>query len=359
MDEILSKKIDILKALGITIVVAGHLGIWNNFLFPPYSFHVVLFFFISGMLFKNFHIDNIKNYIKRRIKSLIIPYYLYFLLYFVITYIYYKISGDFLGLELNIKNIFLTPFINGHQLDFLNPAWFVPQLFITLFVFIFLQKSLKDRSYFTKNILYFILCIGALFLAKYNNAELNPYLLILIRTMFTLFFVHLGNIYINKIRFKKNIFTPKILVFIMMIQIIIFLYAKYNEIDLGYELVWGYFNGEILLPVITSLSGIWLCMFAVNLFYNRLKNIKPILHIGKNTYHIMANHLFSFFILTQILNKIFNIPIETSGVKIYEYCNIEHTCILYIVFGILFSLFFGAIFKKLKNVSLYFISREP
>ncbi len=357
MDKTLSEKINILKAFGIIVVIAGHLGLWNNTLFPPYSFHVVLFFFISGMLFKNQHVNNAKNYIKRRIKSLIIPYYLYFLFYIFITFIYFKFSGTFLGLELNIKNIFLTPFINGQQLDLYSPAWFVPQLFITLIVFLLIEKVL-NKHYKAKNIFYFILCLSSLVLAKFNNAESSLILLVSIRTMFSLFFVYIGNLYINKLRFKKNIFSPKSLIFVLILQTIIFLFAKYNDIDLGYELAWGYFNDLMFLPILTSLTGIWFIMYIVQILFKYIKDTRIISLIGKNTYHILANHLFSFFILTQILNKVFKIPITKSGVEIYEYCNIEHTFPLYIIFSILLSLFFAAIFKAIKKRLFNFIVRE-
>ena len=48
----MNNKINILKALAILIVVSGHLEFSLIPMFPPYSFQIVLFFFIAGMLFK-------------------------------------------------------------------------------------------------------------------------------------------------------------------------------------------------------------------------------------------------------------------------------------------------------------------
>ena len=136
MDKVFSEKINLLKALAILLVVSGHLEFSLFGMFPPYSFQLALFFFISGMLFKEKYINNIKEYFVKRIKSLLVPYFAYETLYLGITYIVYKYSGTFLGDTVSLKSFFVTPFLNGHQLLLCAPLWFVPQLFITLCVFV-------------------------------------------------------------------------------------------------------------------------------------------------------------------------------------------------------------------------------
>ena len=56
MDKIFSEKINLLKALAIILVVSGHLEFSLFGMFPPYSFQLALFFFISGMLFNDKYI---------------------------------------------------------------------------------------------------------------------------------------------------------------------------------------------------------------------------------------------------------------------------------------------------------------
>ena len=62
MDKIFSDKINILKALAITLVVSGHLEFRLFDMFPPYSFQLALFFFISGMLFKDKYLDSVAEF---------------------------------------------------------------------------------------------------------------------------------------------------------------------------------------------------------------------------------------------------------------------------------------------------------
>ena len=108
MDKVFSEKINLLKALAILLVVSGHLEFSLFGMFPPYSFQLALFFFISGMLFKEKYVNNIKEYFVKRIKSLLIPYFAYEATYLGITYIVFKSSGIFLGDTVSLNSFFVT-----------------------------------------------------------------------------------------------------------------------------------------------------------------------------------------------------------------------------------------------------------
>lgn len=125
MEKVYSNKINLLKALAIMLVVLGHLEFSLFGMFPPYSFQLALFFFISGMLFKEKYLNDVKVYFQKRIKSLLISYFYYELFYLIITYILYLQGGFFLGDNISFKSFFITPFINGHQLLLCVPLWFI------------------------------------------------------------------------------------------------------------------------------------------------------------------------------------------------------------------------------------------
>jgi len=76
------KWIDIAKAIGISFVVMGHLQNPENINTFIYSFHMPLFFFLSGLTFKDGQI--FKDYLTKKIRTIVIPYFLYAILtYFV------------------------------------------------------------------------------------------------------------------------------------------------------------------------------------------------------------------------------------------------------------------------------------
>ena len=129
MQKLLNNKINLFKAIAILVVVSGHLEFSLIPMFPPYSFQVILFFFIAGVLFNSKY--SMIEYIKRRFKSLMVPYFLYEMFYLALTIIITPFIHKFWGMPITLKNEFLIPFLTGHQLDLISPLWFVPCLFIT------------------------------------------------------------------------------------------------------------------------------------------------------------------------------------------------------------------------------------
>ena len=94
--ENFNNKINLLKALAILIVISGHLEFSLIPMFPPYSFQVVLFFFIAGMLFKENY--SFIEFVKRRFNSLMKPYIIYSIIYLGITILITPIVGKFWGM---------------------------------------------------------------------------------------------------------------------------------------------------------------------------------------------------------------------------------------------------------------------
>ena len=117
MDKVFSNEMNVLKALAILLVVSGHLEFSLLGIFPPYSFQLALFFFISGCLFKDKYLNDVSAFVERRIKSLLVPYFWYNLFYLGVTCLIAKLTGKFWGMPVSLKNFFITPFLNGHQFD--------------------------------------------------------------------------------------------------------------------------------------------------------------------------------------------------------------------------------------------------
>lgn len=352
MDKIFSDKINILKALAIVLVVSGHLEFRFFDMFPPYSFQLALFFFISGMLFKEKYLDNVADFIKRRVKSLLLLYFLYSAFYAIVTVILAKLTGKFWGMDLNLYNFFVTPFLNGHQFDLSCPMWFVTQLFITMVTFLFLERMFRNLSTTKKSIIYTLMGFSAIPLSKVF--PLTPVFLVIIRTLFSLFFVYLGHFYIKKIHGNYNIFTPKILGIVLCLQAVLWHFNRdfdpVHGIGLSYVLVWARFDSQIIVPVLTSITGIWFSLFFIEITYNYLKDIKFVRLIGENTYHIMANHLFVMYIITAVILKLNGIPIsERNTHNIYWIFNPVQNTYLYFILTMIITTYTGVFLKRIKK----------
>jgi len=72
--------LDIAKGIGIFLVVFAHVNYTPFLLAYIYSFHMPIFFVFSGMLFNRDKYDNFLCFLKRRIKTLIYPYLLFYIL---------------------------------------------------------------------------------------------------------------------------------------------------------------------------------------------------------------------------------------------------------------------------------------
>ena len=75
-------EIDILKGLGILAMVAGHVGFGELFNFAIHPFNMPLFFLVSGFLYRCK--GSFSLYIKKKVKTLLVPYILFGLLFCII-----------------------------------------------------------------------------------------------------------------------------------------------------------------------------------------------------------------------------------------------------------------------------------
>ena len=354
MTKVFNNKINLLKVLAILAVVSGHLEFSIIPMFPPYSFQIVLFFFIAGMLFNEKY--SFAEYFKRRVKSLMIPYFLYAVVYLGITIFITPLVGKFWGLPVTLKNELFMPFVTGHQLDLISPLWFVPQLFISLIVYYLVNKLFNkiNLSGIWRFVIFFIFALLSIQMECYAE---NIYILPVLRTLFSLLFIYAGYFYSHKVENKINIFTPKIFGAVIIFQSLLWLtnadYTPQDGIGLSFILIWGEFDNWIV-PILTSFTGIWISLFLVEIFYDYLKDWKFINQIGQNTYHIMANHLFVFNLITYTMLYLKGIPFDIkNNADIYWFYSPIKSTYFYFVTGILSTTYLGVFLKFLRRKNFF------
>ena len=191
-----NKKMMILSCIGIIIVVLGHTG--NSFklasdIFPYYSFHMALFVFISGYFYDNKYEKNIfgkDGYIQKKVKKMIIPYFIWNLIYGIIVNLFKKLNIITYGEKINIYSYFIKPWTTGHQYILNIASWFVLALFLVNISYIIVRKVMIKLKLWNDNIfmvIFFIFSILSVYISKKNKGEI--YIPIL-RTMFFMFFYH-------------------------------------------------------------------------------------------------------------------------------------------------------------------------
>lgn len=140
----------LLSIWGIILVVLGHSGFTNDVIQHKllylqkwiYSFHMPLFFFISGYLYsltnKSFTEINSGKFLFKKVKRLLIPYFVLGVIVFAIKYVFAGLSCTSRSFSLES---FLYMFVAPHDADStMGYLWYLLTLFL-VFVIVTLFSS--------------------------------------------------------------------------------------------------------------------------------------------------------------------------------------------------------------------------
>lgn len=131
--------IDIAKGIGILLVVLGHNALVSRFsLRLIYSFHMPLFFFLSGFFF-NASLS-FREFLGKRFHGLLKPYFFTVFLIYLFYLSFGKLSLNTVAVRL-LKSFYGA----GEYVPWL-PLWFLPHLFlVSLFAFFVLRLPIKNK----------------------------------------------------------------------------------------------------------------------------------------------------------------------------------------------------------------------
>ena len=134
--------LDIARGLGILLVVWGHIAThWTGSL--AYTFHMPLFFIISGMLFNPDRHSNFKSFFIKRSKRLLIPYAIYSVATWLIWVCFNIATGKTVG---NYWYPLLQTIVAQGSGQFFwhnSPLWFIPCLLAVEIMYYFMARK-KD-----------------------------------------------------------------------------------------------------------------------------------------------------------------------------------------------------------------------
>lgn len=161
--------LDMLKCLGMFIVVSGHIHpSYGWFSLPIHSFVIPLYFFLSGMTFKRYKYPTLWEFIKHRAKTLLLPY----LMFSLVTWAFWAIFRVVTHPGADIWGPLLQTFIaqgSGHFLVHNVPLWFLPCLFVVEVIYYVVSK-LPDWVNLTVSVILSI--VGACMISWWRGAFL-------------------------------------------------------------------------------------------------------------------------------------------------------------------------------------------
>lgn len=337
--------IDVAKGIGILFVIFAHVNYTPSLLTIVYSFHMPLFFILSGMLFNPDRYSNFKAFIKRKFQTLICPYILFYLLS-----ILFRLVVSILA---NRGNININDFVVYFSQMFLSqgsgklpnaPLWFVTCLMVVEIIYYFIAKLKKPLIIIVSIPLTFSGWIIESDYIPFKN-ELLPWSID--SALFAIGFFAIGHLLfdyickiVGKFRASHNKNVIYITVFILAVSVLIPLALHNGKVSLGSKILNNgfllYLTGVLGSVAVLSMSG----LFEKNKF---------LMYCGRNSFQIMAVHyLIRDFV--RLVYSFFDIPL-------YDKTNFVET-ILPVIAVTCLSLFFTVFYNKIKYVIKEFCGKS-
>lgn len=154
-------EIDILKGIGIILMIMGHIEFGKYIDKFIYSYHIPLFFIVSGILYSKSQLK-FSRWIKKKAKSLLIPYISFGVVYLMIAIIQNIIHMRTIS-ELK-DNFFHFAWFNTDSLAIAGAIWFLTALFITELIFYLIDHLNINDS--IKKILILMIFVMGIILSK-------------------------------------------------------------------------------------------------------------------------------------------------------------------------------------------------
>lgn len=298
--------IDVMKALGIILVILGHTYHHGNFI---YLFHMPLFFILSGTTL--IYSKNIYN-IKKRFHSLLIPYFIFsflsFLYWFLIESKFRPIHDDslFLGrlgnLPIDIQqliNIFIAE--NATNSFAYNVVlWFLPCLFVTDLIYSYIKNKKIEWG------IDIILII--LYYSWVKDLPCLPWCLNIAIVAVPFFSIgyHLYKPVESFLSQDRGIKKNVIILFITMFSIWAIIHFLDPQVDMKNNRIPIIFY---VTACIGSLMILCCSKIIIRLIHNKTY-MQSILYIGQNSLIIMCIHEPLKRIILAIASKLCNIPTD-------------------------------------------------
>ena len=131
--------IDIAKGIGIIFVVLGHCQISQKLLHVITYFHMPLFFFLAGYVFRPGE-QTFSEFFKKRVRSILVPY-----AFFLLLSILASMCRNLIGQEITIQETF-DGLLSAGSVESNRPLWFLRSIFAVEMLFFLLCLILHTFS---------------------------------------------------------------------------------------------------------------------------------------------------------------------------------------------------------------------
>lgn len=240
---------DVLKGLGILAVVWGHSGSKNAFYM--FWFHMPLFFFISGYLYRYKPEEKALSYVRKKMRHLLVPYTFYLL---VLAFLMFSLNLWRGQSAAEFWSLNWQAFLLGGSLlaGIYATFWFTTCLFFTQLAYDFLRR--KIRFYCLRGLIIVVCFLLACWQSRYWANSFVPWNMDV--GLYGIVFYALGH-YFREKRFLEQPLTRNLSVGLAMAIAVGFFYLYTRQIvDYGLDMKhrqYYYWGWNLILPVVFTL----------------------------------------------------------------------------------------------------------
>lgn len=273
---------DILKGGGILLVILGHIQIPYMLKTVIYSFHMPLFFFVSGCFFRPI---SLREFFAKKTRQLLIPWAFFAFLLFAYLFVL-KLNETHnwaKAISLPVTSMFDGFLGDENSFILFHVIWFLICLFEVSFVYLLIHKIIPYNKALTISALC-ILLYGVGYWLNANNIDL-PYFID--TTMSTLIYYHLGFCFMRNKWYGMKV-SPIYSLFLLIIAIVfIVLFPSYVDLKSN-----NFPLHLLLLSIVFIMNFYWF----INSYFNsrKLKLIpldKILIWCGINSLALLGLHI--------------------------------------------------------------------
>lgn len=296
--------IDIARGLGIFLVIFGHLTRYgaplSNWIF---SFHMPLFFFLSGCVYKYKEEESAKNQYRKIFYDLIVPYLLICIVGLIISLLIPNFRPVSIGKVLIESLYFVQP-----EMLHVGQIWFLFCLAVVQFFFILIKrKKIKKRN---ETIIIFISFILAFFIGYVYRHYLTGVAIFghrLIRLPFKIDSALMGLFFLGyesmRTEIFKNIFATKVIIKIVVIITSLVMNVVFGVyLNGSTNLAENYYHNPFFF-LLSSFSGIFMIIMISSL----IKQLALIEFYGINSLSIFAFHSMFLYLFAFVLSTVYHV----------------------------------------------------
>ena len=342
--------IDILKGIGILLVVVGHSECPLLLSECISSFHMPLFFIASGFFFSEAYLDDKKKFLIKKIKGVYLPYLKWSIIFLILhnVFFYCGIINSQYGSSTRVEHLYtlqqiLSKFfkiaftMSGHEGFLLGAYWFMRALFVGSVLFCFFSwlfsRFLKTNTAIATASVFFAILGGG---CSYFNVHPNFFPAGFYREFMAVFFIGCGWFIKN----KKDFLCHKSVVFVSLIVFISCIIIHPTSLS-----SYASFYDWIIIPF-SGISGFVLTYYLSKQIFIESKLLN---YMGRSSLYILTFHFLMFKPAALFYSFVYDLDWHVIGC--HPVANQIHDnwfWIIYTLTSLFFSLSVMQILRKMK-----------